>query len=379
LAGLSDLTDPKAVHSAIREFDKIGRKAFLHNYGFRPARSYYLLQGGKQYDSKAIAGAAYGYQHPDRGPLAGKDFIGGDATVRPKLISLGFQVVSDATAQPTSGRLKVGQIYPREELKGMFGITDTTVNTGVFRPKGSHSIWLFVTRDKTKDRTQYQDRLDGDLLQWEGQTSGRTDNKIIDHAENGDELLVFYRDSKRQHAKAGFRYEGLFRYLSHIAGKPSRFILQRDVPFAEYDDIGDVESFDPANVDDGRRRVLRSVAQRQGQGVFRRSLMIAYVGSCAVTGCTIEPLLEAAHIRSYWGPETNHVTNGMLLRADIHTLFDLGLLTIGDDHRIEVSARLANTDYGQLQGQKLKLPVQVSQQPSLKSLRWHRERWAYRK
>lgn len=107
--------------------------------------------------------------------------------------------------------------------------------------------------------------------------------------------------------------------------------------------------------------------------------MTAYVGSCAVTGCAIEPLLEAAHIRSYWGPETNHVTNGMLLRADIHTLFDLGLLTIGDDHRIEVSARLANTNYGQLQGQKLKLPVQVTQQPSLKSLRWHRERWAYRK
>ncbi|WP_169719739.1 HNH endonuclease, partial [Novosphingobium acidiphilum] len=62
--------------------------------------------------------------------------------------------------------------------------------------------------------------------------------------------------------------------------------------------------------------------------------MKAYDGKCAVTSCAIEPLLEAAHIHPYLGPKTNHVTNGMLLRADIHTLFDLGLLAIAADHRL---------------------------------------------
>lgn len=378
MTGLSELTDANSVRSAILEYDRIGRDAFLKKYGFRPARSYYLLEGGKRYDSKAIAGAAYGYQFPDRGPLAGKDFIGGDATVRPKLVSLGFKVVSENGSQPepySSRLLEIGRIYPREKLIEMFAITDATVNTGVFRPQGSHSIWLFVTRDKTKDRTQYQDRLDGDLLHWEGQTSGRTDSKIIEHAENGDELLVFYRDSKRQHSQAGFRYEGAFRYLTHVDGKPSRFVLQRDVPLVKDRDINDITPFDPADVDDGRRRVLRSVAERQGQSAFRRSLMTAYGGTCAITGCTIEPLLEAAHIRSYWGPETNHVTNGILLRADIHTLFDLCLVTVGDGYRITISDRLMGTEYGSLDGQNLRLPAQTGEQPSLKSLRWHREQW----
>lgn len=379
MAGLAELTSATAVRSAVREYDKIGRAAFLKKYGFKPARSYYLLVGNKRYDSKAIAGAAYGYQFPDRGPLAGKDFVGGDATVRPKLISLGFKVVSEGESQPSdysSTQLEVGHIYPREQLIDMFAITDATVNTGIFRPQGSNSIWLFVTRDKTKDRTQYQDRLDGDLLHWEGQTSGRTDSKIIEHVENGDELLVFYRDSKRQHAKAGFRYEGQFRYLTHVEGKPSRFTLQRNVPLDEQIPFNDVEPFDPANAKDGRTLVLRSVARRQGQGAFRRSLMSAYGGTCAVTGCTIEPLLEAAHIRSYWGPDTNHVTNGMLLRADIHTLFDLGLLTVNEAYEIAISDRLADSDYGSLQGQQLNLPVSPSQQPSVKSLRWHRDQWA---
>jgi putative restriction endonuclease len=230
MAGVADLTDPDSVKSAIREFDEIGRDAFLSKYQFRPARSYFLIHDNKRYDSKAIVGAAYGFQHPSRGPLAGRDFVGGEATVRPKLEAMGFTVTSDLSATPstlTSDRLEIGRVYPREELVEMFAITDATINTGVFRPAGSNSIWLFVTRDKTSDRTQYQDHLDGDLLQWEGQISGRTDARIVGHQANGDELLVFYRDSKRQHAKAGFRFEGAFRYLA-VAGFSPRLLSAED-------------------------------------------------------------------------------------------------------------------------------------------------------
>lgn len=95
MAGLSDLTSAAAVRRAIAEFDEIGRDAFLEKYQFGKARSYFLIHGGKRYDSKAIAGAAIGYQYPKHGPLAGRDFVGGYATVQPTLESLGFTVISD--------------------------------------------------------------------------------------------------------------------------------------------------------------------------------------------------------------------------------------------------------------------------------------------
>ncbi|WP_200883691.1 HNH endonuclease [Archangium violaceum] len=53
---------------------------------------------------------------------------------------------------------------------------------------------------------------------------------------------------------------------------------------------------------------------------------VAYGGRCALTDCEEPRVLEAAHIFPYHGPQTNHVTNGLLLRADLHVLFDLGLL-----------------------------------------------------
>lgn len=94
LARLVDLTSAAAVYQAIAEFDKLGRSVFLEKYQFGAARSYFLLHGGIYYDSKAIAGAAIGFQHPEDGPLTGRDFVGGKRTVKPKLESLGFTVVS---------------------------------------------------------------------------------------------------------------------------------------------------------------------------------------------------------------------------------------------------------------------------------------------
>lgn len=284
-------------------------------------------------------------------------------------------IVSDNQSEGmlTSNHLELGRVYSREKLIEMFSIVDATVNTGVFRPAGSKSIWLFVTRDKTSDRTQYTDSLDGDLLHWDGQTSGRTDSRIADHEASGDELLVFYRASKREHPKAGFRYDGLFRYLNHTSGKPSRFLLQRVGSLGELDVDGSAEPFDPTGIEDGREKVLTAVVRRQGQATFRRSLMRAYGGRCAVTGCAVEPLLEAAHIRPYFGPETNHVTNGLLLRADMHTLFDLGLICIGEDMRIIVAKRLTGTDYDQLSGQLLILPEMTADRPNGPAIQWHRE------
>ncbi len=126
----------------------------------------------------------------------------------------------------TSKHLTVGEIYTRKDLKAMFKIADANLNNGVFRPKGHDSIWIFVTKEKSADRIQYADTLTGDILSWDGQISGRTDVWIIDHRVNGYELLLFYRDSRSQYPGAGFRYEGVFEYVSHTPGHPSHFILR---------------------------------------------------------------------------------------------------------------------------------------------------------
>lgn len=133
----------------------------------------------------------------------------------------------------------------------------------------------------------------------------------------------------------------------------------------------DVE-FAPASEQDGRKKVWAEVARRQGQGPFRRSLLEAYGGACAVSGTTVVDVLQAAHIRPYNGPSTNHVTNGILLRADLHTLFDLRLLTVDPSSmKVVISPRLQGTDYWLFNGQPLGLPVKPSCLPNLAALAEH--------
>jgi hypothetical protein len=91
---LNDLTERKAVIAAIEEFDSLGRDMFLRKYGFRRARAYFFLFNNSRYDSKPIAGAALGIQHPENGPLRASDFSGGENTFAKKLRELGFDVIS---------------------------------------------------------------------------------------------------------------------------------------------------------------------------------------------------------------------------------------------------------------------------------------------
>ena len=132
--------------------------------------------------------------------------------------------------------------------------------------------------------------------------------------------------------------------------------------------------FDAKNGADERKKISRAIAQRQGQPTFRRKLLAAYAGKCAMTGCDAEPALEAAHILPYKGTHTHHVQNGLLLRADLHTLFDRGLVAV--DTRalsIIVATPLRGTVYGELHGKRLTLPLSTLEQPSPEALDQHRE------
>jgi hypothetical protein len=102
---LRDLSSRAAVLRAVAECDELGREAFLAKYGFGKAREYFLLIDGKRYDSKAIAGVAHGYEHPEDGPLSAAAFSGGENTVRRLLQQLGFTVVKGAAASTEPGAL----------------------------------------------------------------------------------------------------------------------------------------------------------------------------------------------------------------------------------------------------------------------------------
>src|SRR5580704_6661441 len=95
---LSDLSDRSSILSAMAEYDEIGRDAFLGRYGYGPSTKYLIAHNGKTYDSKAIAGVAFGKQFPDKGPLKFTEFSSGQATVKPKLEQLGFEFVLGPTA-----------------------------------------------------------------------------------------------------------------------------------------------------------------------------------------------------------------------------------------------------------------------------------------
>lgn len=131
--------------------------------------------------------------------------------------------------------------------------------------------------------------------------------------------------------------------------------------------------FDATNIVDAREKCLAAIVSRRGQPKFRRTLLAAYGGRCAITGCNAEAALEAAHIIGYKGKMTHHPQNGLLLRADIHTVFDCHLISV-DSGRMEVvvSPRLGGTTYEELEGKSLKLPVEKPFWPSLDALRRHR-------
>lgn len=120
------------------------------------------------------------------------------------------------------------------------------------------------------------------------------------------------------------------------------------------------------------------VRPRLGQGTFRLAVTGAYGRACAVTREHSLPALEAAHIRPYGDGGVHEVPNGLLLRSDIHRLFDKGYVGVTPDHHFVVSKSLKDDfangrTYYPLHGSEIKLPDRVEDRPSPEWLEWHME------
>jgi MoxR-like ATPase len=115
--GLEELTSAEAVVAAMDEFDRLGRSAFLAKYGFGEAKQFFVRRDGRLYDSKAIAGAAFGIQHPERGALSASEFSGGETGAVRVLRGLGFEVEDQrATGEPRVWIVRAGQHGENEAL-----------------------------------------------------------------------------------------------------------------------------------------------------------------------------------------------------------------------------------------------------------------------
>ena len=134
---------------------------------------------------------------------------------------------------------------------------------------------------------------------------------------------------------------------------------------------------DPAAAD-GRFGQPALIAPRLGQGAFRLAVTDAYERRCVVSGERTLPILDAAHVKAHAAGGDNAPSNGLLLRTDIHRLFDLGYVTVAPDNRFEVSRRLKDDfdngkHYYDLAGVRVRQTVKGFAPVSPAALEWHRQ------
>lgn len=129
--------------------------------------------------------------------------------------------------------------------------------------------------------------------------------------------------------------------------------------------------------DDNDEKALRLIRKRRNQSKFRRNLIKLYDGKCCLSKCDVATLLEAAHISFHAKSGINESTNGLLLRADLHILFDENLLAISPISLIAfLHPKLKNSEYWIYNGIKI-ADRNDSIKPNFKFLkeRWESCKW----
>jgi MoxR-like ATPase len=225
----------QAVLAAVDEFDVLGREEFLRKYGFGPARDYLLVHDGKRYDSKAIVGVAYGFQHPDEGPLASDEFGGGRGTVIPVLKSLGFEIEANGQEAIPMGGTRVWLIRAGREGQHEQLALDEGVALIGWSDLGELNSEM--SRDDLKKMIgdQYGEERTQSLASQAGQIY-----RFINEVKVGD-LVVLPLRTKPSHVALGrilgpyrYRLDGRFRDSDGRNTRDTDWI-EREVPYERFD------------------------------------------------------------------------------------------------------------------------------------------------
>lgn len=147
-------------------------------------------------------------------------------------------------------------------------------------------------------------------------------------------------------------FEELLSQEPEVLTKIRKALIARNLSPEDLDAL-ETNEFVPSMTDQ-RNTVIRSIKERRGQTKFRNALIKRYGSRCVVTGCGVLEILEAAHITPYRGEAYNDPSNGLLLRADIHTLFDLNLMWIEPDtYKVVFDDKVLEDGYGAFNGKAI--------------------------
>ena len=238
--------------------------------------------------------------------------------------------------------LKIGEAYERPLLAKLWGYQRfNAISKGVVTPAGTNFIIFFVTKEKQEALTQYNDYIDGNLLFWEGEEKHRSDRRVFEANENGDEIHLFYREIHH----TPFVYFGKISLTDFQLqeDKPSEFVFRIEALSSEIDAFKEVQEHAAEYKTLAVTQQEQIIVSRLGQGNFRRNVIRLW-GSCSVTGLQTVSLLRASHIKP-WKDSDNHERltpyNGLLLIPDYDFLFDRGYITFKNNGNVEISQRLS--------------------------------------
>jgi putative restriction endonuclease len=343
---LAELTDRNAVLRALEEFDRLGPDQFLRTYGFKPARTYFLRHGGRDYDSKAIADVAHGIQHRGGQPLPASAFSGDEATVARKLRSLGFEVIQRSAQDPSQASGRVVQERARRDSMwaslraagGPDGLSPRLLReVGVYG--GAQGVWVDSDRTRGIDGAggvtvsllhtgrHYADELSADGVLYHyprtGRPPGRDRSEVAATKAAGRLRLPLFVVTPGVPASSRNVHKGWIEgwdddaevFLVTFADEPpaappaedgtSPFVLQTEVT-----------------------RASRSVVDRPNQQRFKFAVLKLYGPACAVCDLAITELLQAAHLRRKAEGGSDDPRNGLVLCALHHLAYDRGLWAI---------------------------------------------------
>jgi hypothetical protein len=185
-----------------------------------------------------------------------------------------------------------------------------------------------------------------------------------------DQVPIAVLIQERSKPKAAYRIVGLARVLEwtndgffHLEGfNDAGGILPLEIHLTDRhrsvaitgNGAVEAEIFEPMSVEDARRRIDAQIVARQGGKRFRQGAVTGFGGKCAISECAIGAVLEAAHIVPFLGAQTNTYDNALLLRADLHTLFDRQLLQIDPvTLTVQLESSLMGSAYADFAGKRV--------------------------
>ena len=380
----------------MNEYDDLGADEFLSRYGFAPATVYRVAEHGRQYDSKATAGVAHGYATGQF--LSASDFSGEQQTVVKTLEALGFSFAPTSAEQTRAWLVTSKSDYRR--LGGYTKYDDDPSSHYSYDSNVANSRQVAVG-----DRLVFWDELNligastvASIEQWPGTKNisrcprcastniasrkTRTPRFRCDDCHEEFETPIVTKAEvthyRTDHEQGWVDLAGLLdgATLREFTGYSQNSIRRLDWDqFARAIEAAAGSTvLNPVNIVQdfviGGGHTTRQVSVRIGQPVFRAHLIKKYGSICAFSGRAPAEALEACHLYSYAEVGRHDIEGGLVLRRDLHRLFDQGLLAVAADGTIDVADSLKEYDlYSGLHAQQLKVSTTPRQREWL-ALHW---------